>query len=460
VLRYTVRSYRRYMRAAQRGLTRMADEEPGRELPQRVRGAARPGPPARVPSSPVLSEDLRQRMRAAVTAERSGTAKQTATKQDEAPGGEATSSEPVRPASSERPTVSEPPAVSEPVRPAVSEPPAGPARAANAGPMAEDEITQWLGITAEPPSSVKPGAVGQPQADSPRPAGRSRARRTARFVAVVLVIGMLTVAAVIYLGRSPVGSPTGAARQAVKARAAAASWVARQVSRTVKVSCDPAMCAALKARGFPPGELLALGSASEVPVSSAVVVETPAVLRLFGSNLATAWAPAVLASFGSGPFLITVRVIDRHGSAAYQTKLNADLADRKTAGAALLNDSQISVPQLASGQLTAGAVDSRLLEALVFVAGRQPINVVRFGNPGPGAGAGVPLRYVDLAELDPAHHLSSAAYVRSLRAQLSTADLRFRPAIMTTVVADGQHVLRVEVTAPSPLGVFGPQSSP
>lgn len=59
------------------------------------------------------------------------------------------------------------------------------------------------------------------------------------------------------------------------------------------------------------------------------------------------------------------------------------------------------------------------------------------------------------------HHLSSAAYVRSLRAHLSTADVRFRPAIMTTVMlADGQHVLRVEVTAPSPLGVFGPQSSP
>jgi hypothetical protein len=250
-------------------------------------------------------------------------------------------------------------------------------------------------------------------------------------------------------------------RQAAAAREAAATWVTQQVSRDVKVSCDPAMCASLRARGFPPGELLALGSASEVPVSSAVVVETPAVLGLFGSSLATAWAPAVLASFGSGPFLVTVRAIDRNGSGAYQTKLSADLADRKIAGAALLNDSQISVPPLASRQLTAGAVDSRLLEALVFVAGRQPISVVQFGNPGPGAGSDVPLRYVDLAELDPVHHLSSAAYVRSLHAYLSTADVRFRPAIMTTVVlADGQHVLRVEVTAPSPLGVFGSQSSP
>ena len=138
----------------------MAEEQPGRELPQRVRGAARTGPPPPAPSSsPVLSEELRQRMRAAVTAERSG----AATKQDEAPGGEATSPEPVRP-----------------VRP----------RAANAGPIAEDEITEWLGTTAKPPSSVKPPRgqapvrrrapapghrpAGPAPADSPRPAARSR----------------------------------------------------------------------------------------------------------------------------------------------------------------------------------------------------------------------------------------------------------------------------------------------
>jgi len=431
----------------------MADEDPGRELPQRVRGAARSGPAAPASSSPVLSEDLRQRMRAAVTAERSG----TATKQDEAPGGEATSPEPVRPARSGPPAVSGPPGV--------SGPPARPACAANPAPMAEDEITQWLGTTAAPPSSVKSGAAGQPRAvsPSPRPAGRSRTRRTVRFVAIILVLGVLTAAAVTYLSRSPAGSPTSAAaaRQAAKARAAAASWAARHVSRTVKVSCDPAMCAALEARGFPAGELLALGSASEIPATSAVVVETPAVLRLFGSSLATAWAPAVLASFGSGPFLVTVRVIDRNGSTAYQTKLRADLADRKTAGAALLHDAQISVTQLASGQLTTGVVDSRLLLALAALAGHQPISILQFGNPGPGPGGDVPLRFVDLSEHDRAGHLSSPAYVRTLRAYLSTADVTFRPAIVTTaVLADGQHVLRVEVTAPSPLGVFDPPSAP
>jgi hypothetical protein len=437
-------------------MTRMADENPGRELPQRVRGATRSAPPARAPSSSVLSEDLRQRMRAAVTAERSG----AATKQDEAPGGEETGPEPVPPAGPEITARSETTAVSKP--PAVSGPPASPARAANAGPMAEDEITQWLGTTAQPPSSVRPGAAGRPQAGSPRPAGGSRARLAAMLVVVVLFAGVLAAAAIRYSDRSPGASPTSpaAARQAAAARVAAATWVAQQVSRDVVVSCDPAMCAALKAHGFPAGKLLAVGSGSEVPVSSAVVVETPAVLSLFGSSLATAWAPAVLASFGSGPYLVTVRVIDRNGSAAYRTKLNADLADRKAAGAGLLGDAQISVTQLASGQLTTGMVDSRLVLVLAAVAGHQPISIVQFGNPGPGPSGDVPLRFVDLSEHDRAGHLSSAAYVRTLRAYLSAVDVSFRPARMTVVPADGQDVLRVEVTAPSPLGVIGPQSSP
>ena len=444
----------------------MADEEPGRELPQRVRGAARTGPSPPAPSSsPVLSEELRQRMRAAVTAERSG----AATKQDEAPGGEATSPEPARP-----------------VRP----------RAANAGPIAEDEITEWLGTSRQaavlsqaavlgqaadlrssrhprssrrPRSSPRSPPCPSPRSASPRsgPGGfrrpAARSRRVARFVAVVLVIGVLAVAAVRYFGRSPAASPTSAAaaHQAAAGSCAAATWVAQQVSRDVKVSCDPAMCAALRARGFPSRELLVLGSISEVPTSSAVVVETPAVLSLFGSSLATAWAPAVLASFGSGPSLVTVRVIARTGPPRTRPSSAPTWPTGRPPAPRCWTTRRSRCPPLASGQLTAGAVDSRLLEALAFVAGHQPISIVQFGNPGPGASADVPLRYVDLAERDRARHLSSAAYVRSLRAYLSTADVRFRPAIMTTVVLpDGQPVLRVEVTAPSPLGVFGTQSSP
>jgi hypothetical protein len=220
------------------------------------------------------------------------------------------------------------------------------------------------------------------------------------------------------------------------------------------------MCATLRARGFPSGELLVLESTSEVPADSAVVVETPAVLSLFGSSLATAWAPAVLASFGSGLSLVTVRVIATNGAAAYQTKLSADLADRKTAGAALLDDPQISVTPRASGQLTAGAVDSRLLLALAALAGHQPISIVRFGNPGLSASPGTPLRYADLAELDRGGRLSAAAYVEAVRAYLTTLSADLRPASMTTEVrAGGRAVLRIAFTAPSPLGLLRPQTT-
>jgi hypothetical protein len=281
-------------------------------------------------------------------------------------------------------------------------------------------------------------------------------------VVAVLVIGVLAVTAVRYFGHPAADGPADAAtrRAQAAARGAAASWVARQVSRDVKVSCDPVMCAALRARGFPPGEMLVLESTSAVPTGSAVVVETPAVLSLFGSSLATAWAPAILASFGSGAALVTVRVIAATGAAAYQAKLSADLADRKTAGAALLNDTQISVTPQASGQLTAGEVDSRLLLALAALAGRQPIDIVRFGNPGPGAGPGVPLRYADLAERDRSGRLSPAAYVRAVRANLNALTVMLRPASMATEVRAGDRaVLRVEFTAPSLLGLLSPQAS-
>ncbi len=239
----------------------MAQEQPGRELPQRVRGAARTGPPPPAPSSsPVLTEELRQRMRAAVTAERSG----AATKQDEAPA------------------VSEPPAAATPPFPV--KPPAGPA----------------------PADSPRP--AGPAPADSPRPAGRSRARRVAPFVAVVLVIGMLAVAAVRYFGRSPAASPpsAAAARQAAEARAAAASWVAQQVSRDVKVSCDPAMCAALSGARVPLGaNCLVLGSNSADPDQLRRGSRDAAVLSLFGSSLATGLG-------AGGSRVLRLRAVPRH----------------------------------------------------------------------------------------------------------------------------------------------------
>ena len=101
---------------------------------------------------------------------------------------------------------------------------------------------------------------------------------------------------------------------------------------------------------------------------------------MFGTSLDTAWAPAVLASFGTGTAGVTVRVVAPHGAVAYRNALGADLAERKIAGAALLDDAQITLSQAARKQLTAGQADSRLLLALASLAGDQPIIIVQFGT--------------------------------------------------------------------------------
>ena len=258
------------------------------------------------------------------------------------------------------------------------------ARPANAGPVAEDEVTEWFGAVPGP-AGTGPTAGDDPGLTAPG-SWWPGTRVTAGAVLAGLVIGALTAAGVRHYSR-PSSDAVAASRQAA-IRDQAASWVTQQVSRQVRVSCDPAVCAALRTRGFPARDLLALGPASRSAAITAVVVETSVVRQLFGTSLDAAWAPDVLASFGSGADRITVRVIAPHGAAAYQVLLGTGLAAREKAGAALLRDPRVTIPAAAAGQLDSGLVDPRLLRALAALARRQPISIVRFGAAGPGRARG------------------------------------------------------------------------
>lgn len=481
----------------------MGDEDRGQELPQRVRGAARPGPPPSAPSSSsassALSEQLRQRMQAAVEAER---ARAAAPKQERAIEPQQTNGHtkrsakpesavrPGRTAKAKRTAMPEMSTSYQRRNTAEAETVARAGTAVQPEPAAEDdELREWLKPAVTPQPATKTEPAGSRQAGNkpaavpartsrptPRRPGRPkmpgrrplRLRQLALLVITFLAVGALTVAAVKHFARSPSsGSQLSAAqlRQEAANRNQAAAWMAQQVSRDGTVACDKVMCAALTAHGFPSNDLLVLGPTSPDPLSSAVIVETAAVHSLFGSSLNTAWAPAVLASFGSGPAGVTVRVIAPHGAAAYQAELSADLAARKEAGAGLLDDSQITVSAVARNQLASGQVDSRLMLALASLAGSQPINIVKFWNTGPGASAGIPLRFADLAENDQATHLSSSAYTRAVFVDLSTANADFRaspqirPARTVPAMLQGLAVVQVEFTAPTPLGVFGPKGS-
>jgi hypothetical protein len=252
------------------------------------------------------------------------------------------------------------------------------------------------------------------------------------------------------------GQPAAAAAiAAAAARTAAAAWMARQVDPAAIVACDPQMCAVLQGEGIPAGRLLVLGAGNAGPLGTDVIVSTAAVREEFGSRLTSVYAPVALATFGSGSAQVAVRVVAADGSAAYLRSLQADATARRAAGALLLRNPDLRVSPAARRELAAGQVDARLLSAIAALATPYHVDISGFGAPEAGASPGVPRRSADMSPA-PAGPRDGAATLDSLKRFLLAQQALFRPADVATVrLASGQTVLRVEFTAPSPLGLLG-----
>jgi hypothetical protein len=275
---------------------------------------------------------------------------------------------------------------------------------------------------------------------------------------VLFAAGGLTVALVHSLDSRNAGSPgapgtagLGAVSAAAAARQQAAVWVAAQVSHSAVVSCDPAMCAALQAKGFPAGDLMALGPAAADPLGSAVIVSTETVRSEFGSRLTSVYAPTAIASFGSGAAQVDVRVYAAGGAAAYLGALRADEQARRSAGSQLLRNPRISAAPAARRELADGQVDSRLLITIATLAGQGPVSIAAFGDSGPRASPGTPLRLAELASPPGA----KSGYLQSLLALLRAQQQPYRADSLTlTRLGNGQQGVRIEFAAPSPLGLL------
>jgi hypothetical protein len=282
---------------------------------------------------------------------------------------------------------------------------------------------------------------------------------------MVFAAGGLTVALIRHpdAGRAARGGNGGGApdtsglapvQAATAARQSAAAWVSAEVSHGAVVSCDPAMCAALEASGFPAGDLMTLGPGAGDPLGSAVVVSTAAVRSLFGTRLTTVYAPTVLASFGSGTAQIDVRVYAPGGAPAYLAALRADQLARQSTGRSVLHNRRVSASAAARQQLAAGQVDSRLLVLVATLAseGPGPVQIVAFGDSGPGASAGMPLREVEIAASPPG---ARSGYLPAVLAFLNAQRTPYLPgSVKTTFLTDGQEVVRIVFDAPSPLGLL------
>ena len=219
---------------------------------------------------------------------------------------------------------------------------------------------------------------------------RGSGSRRWRLATLVLALGGVAVT-VLWLAGGLAGTPSRPARvpaagagplsAAAGAQGQAAAWIAGQVSGNAIVACDPGMCAALQEQGVAAGRLMPLRSAAASPRGAGVLVTSPSAV----GQLAGRYAPALIASFGSGGNRVEVRAVEPGGAPAYRAALRADLAARRAAGSQLLQNSHIRFTGPGAAQLRAGEVDARLLATLAALASQFSFRVTAFGDAAPGA---------------------------------------------------------------------------
>ncbi|HZR50613.1 MAG TPA: hypothetical protein VFB06_13955 [Streptosporangiaceae bacterium] len=296
---------------------------------------------------------------------------------------------------------------------------------------------------------------------------RQRAITVAASAVVVLAIAVVTANVISHgsasgqsAGTGPsartghsAGAPHRAATESgTLVRAAAAEWLARQLSASAVVACDPQMCSALRAAGLQASRRLLRPSAAD-PLGATIVVATRAVRDQFGPRLASVYAPEVIASFGSGPDRIEVRYVAPGGARSFAASQVADRGARVAAGQQLLRNQRIHTSTAARAALATGSVDPRLLVTLAALAAQpavaqQQVSVVAFGGSSPGA-AGIPLRDAEIAS-------GSQAGVQAMLSFLLAQQPPYQPAEARLVrQPDGQYAVNVQFDAPSPLGLNG-----
>jgi hypothetical protein len=483
-----------------RGGNKQAGPDESAGLPRRVRGDNGLRPPIRV-ERPTFSDSMLEKLRAAVAAEVNGEPEDPAPPREPAEHVDLFGAAGPAEATSEAAAETGQETAEPPVRPLGAQGARKPIETfASSSPLKEDpELPGAVGDTTQPipviarglsrkgsgirassqpetekekaaPAAPETPAAHRPPARSvvqakrpakpkaarkaksgPRKTGTGRAYRVAGLLAVVLIAMGTGAFLFVHYSHRPVASAAiSSADLPLTTRNSAAAWVAGQVAAGDKVACDPVMCRALEKDGVASARLRVLWPAGADSLAGVtVVVATPAVQSHLGARLDAVEAPGIIASFGSGRRQIVIRVMAPHGAAAYKSALAADLSERKSSGQ-VLSSSSIRWSPAERRQLAAGQVDVRLMVAIADLAASHPVQVVAFGDGGPGA-PWAPLRSAELA-------YSSTAAKNALLDGLATIAIggpEYQALHTTTVrLRTGQTVLLVEFSAPSPLGLL------
>jgi serine/threonine protein kinase len=344
------------------------------------------------------------------------------------------------------------------------------------GPMPDMASELVTGETTEDPSAApteprRRGADGGTRGDSAsgrRPGRRRTGRvrltgwrwRAAALVSVVVLLAGAGGLEYALSGSDPSGrshnhhagsSESLTTDAAVEAKAI--TWILNQASRAATVSCDVQVCSDLANRGWP--SVLPLPLSATDPLGSELVVATADIRAQFGSQLAV-YAPATIASFGSGHSRIDIRWVYPGGAAAYRAQFGLARQARIAADEQLLRNPNIGVSASARAQLERGDVDPLLTLLIAAMATYKPVSIVDFPMKSPGGGPASLRRAADFATVVPGDRLTPSRYVGWMRAFAYAQRAAFRPAwVLPVRLPDGQTVLRIGYGAPSPLSATG-----
>lgn len=293
----------------------------------------------------------------------------------------------------------------------------------------------------------------------------SALRGASLSAAVVVVVAAVVVGAVALTGSQPrradshprhhtpakpVITPAEAAATANDK--AAATWIAAQVSQQAVIDCDPAMCADLQAAGYPSAQLSTVqsGSSLQTGAAAADLVADTAALRLSDGTQALSVAPDVIASFGTGPEAVQLRLVVAGGPAGYQRDARKALTARRKAGRALVSAGTLSMRAAARQDLRAGLVDPRLVTVLRRLAARKSVYLLRFTESGPPGSPATPYRQAAIDGLvsgTGSHRVSELSAVLKLLAGQRPPD---NAQVTVTHQSRGRIIVDITFPAPSP----------
>jgi hypothetical protein len=212
----------------------------------------------------------------------------------------------------------------------------------------------------------------------------------------------------------------------------------------------------LQAQGIPSDRLRELRPGRSAPPRTALIVVTATVRRQLGVRLAADYAPALIASFGSGTDRVEVRELTARGTAPWRTLLREDYQQRRESSTELLTSDHITTAGSARRDLAGGQVDDRLLVTIAGIAALDPLRIAAFTDAGPGASRAVsPLRGAELAPPLGDSRAAAAAFTRALLSFLRAQRPPFAPLRYRSVrLGRDGSAISVVYAAPSPLGLL------